>query len=69
MDDVIDPGVGIEVTARVGAPVRAGERVLRVYHRGGRGLGEAAPLLAEAVQIDDAPPVPRPVVVDRVGVS
>ena len=68
MDDVIDPGVGIEVTARVGSPVRAGERVLRVYHRGGRGLGEAAPLLAQAVQIDEAPPVPRPVVVDRVGV-
>jgi pyrimidine-nucleoside phosphorylase len=69
LDDVIDPGVGIEVMARVGAPVRGGERVLRVYHRGGRGLGEAAPLLAEAVRIDDAPPVPRPVVVDRVGVS
>jgi pyrimidine-nucleoside phosphorylase len=69
MDDLIDPGVGIEVTARVGAPVREGERVLRVYHRGGRGLAEAAPLLTEAVQIDDAPPLSRPVVVDRVGVS
>jgi pyrimidine-nucleoside phosphorylase len=66
LDDVIDPGVGIEVMARVGAPVRGGETVLRVHHRGGRGLDDAAPLLAEAVQIDDAPPVPRPVVVDRV---
>ena len=66
LNDVIDPGVGIEVMARVGAPVRGGETVLRVHHRGGRGLDDAAPLLAEAVQIDDAPPVPRPVVVDRV---
>ncbi len=69
LDDVIDPGVGIEVMARVGAPVRDGETVLRVHHRGGRGLGDAVPMLAEAVQIDDAPPVPRPVVVDRVSHS
>jgi len=66
LDDVIDPGVGIEVMARVGAPVRAGETVLRVHHRGGRGLGDAAPMLAEAVRIDDAPPLMGPVVVDRV---
>ncbi len=66
LDDVIDPGVGIEVMAPVGAPVREGETVLRVYHRGGRGLGDAAPLLAEAVLIDEAPPTPRPIVVDRV---
>ena len=66
LDDVIDPGVGIEVMARVGAPVRGGETVLRVHHRGGRGLGDAAPMLAEAVQIDDAPPLMGPVVVDRV---
>ena len=66
LDDVIDPGVGIEVMIRVGAPVRAGDAILSVHHRGGRGLGDAAPMLAEAVQIDDAPPVSRPVVVDRV---
>jgi len=66
LDDVIDPGVGIEVMTRVGAPVRAGETVLRVHHRGGRGLGDAAPMLAEAVRIDDAPPLMGPVVVDRV---
>jgi pyrimidine-nucleoside phosphorylase len=66
LDDVIDPGVGIEVMIRVGAPVRGGETVLRVHHRGGRGLGDAAPMLAEAVQIDDAPPLMGPVVVDRV---
>jgi pyrimidine-nucleoside phosphorylase len=66
LDDVIDPGVGIEVMARVGAPVRGGETVLSVHHRAGRGLSDAAPMLAEAVQIDDAPPLMRPLVVDRV---
>jgi pyrimidine-nucleoside phosphorylase len=69
LDDTIDPGVGIEIMAHVGAPVREGETVLRVHHRRGRGLGDATPLLAEAVQIADAPPSPRPVVVDRVGAS
>ena len=66
LDDVIDPGVGIEVMIRVGAPVRGGETVLSVHHRAGRGLSDAAPMLAEAVQIDDAPPLMRPLVVDRV---
>jgi pyrimidine-nucleoside phosphorylase len=69
LDDIIDPGVGIEVMAHVGAPVREGETVLRVHHRRGRGLGDAAPLLAESVQIGDAPPSRRPIVVDRVGAS
>jgi hypothetical protein len=55
--------------AHVGAPVREGETVLRVHHRRGRGLGDAAPLLAEAVQIGDAPPSRRPIVIDRVGAS
>jgi pyrimidine-nucleoside phosphorylase len=66
LDDAIDPGVGIEVRAPVGTQVAAGEPVLLVHHRGGRGLDHALPLLAEAVQIADAPPSVRPIVVDRV---
>jgi thymidine phosphorylase len=67
LDDVIDPGVGIEVLATVGTEVRAGEPVLLVHHRRGRGLDHALPLLAQAVQIGDAAPGVRPMVVDRVG--
>jgi hypothetical protein len=37
-----------------------------VHHRGGRGLGDAAPLLAAAVQIGDAAPSLRPLVVDQI---
>jgi pyrimidine-nucleoside phosphorylase len=66
LDDVIDPGVGIEVIAPVGAVVREGESVLRLHHRGGRGLEDAVRLLTEAVEIGDAMPSPRPVVIDRV---
>ena len=67
LDDVIDPGVGIEVLAPIGASVRAGDPVLRVHHRGGRGLREAATSLAEAVQVATPPPKPGPLVLERVG--
>ena len=66
LDDAVDPGVGIELLTGVGAGVREGDPVLRVHHRGGRGLGEALPLLADAIQIADAPPSPQAIVVDRV---
>jgi len=67
LDDVIDPGVGIEIVAHVGESVRRGQPVLRVHHRAGHGLREALPLLDRAVQIMDTPPHGRPVVVERVG--
>ncbi len=66
LDDVIDAGVGIEIMAHVGEPVRRGDAVLRVHHRSGRGLADALPLLDRAVQITDTPPMARPVVVERV---
>jgi pyrimidine-nucleoside phosphorylase len=66
IDDVIDPGVGIEVVAHVGAQVSPGDAVLVVRHRAGRGLGEAMALLTDAIRIDDAAPRPRPLVVERI---
>jgi pyrimidine-nucleoside phosphorylase len=63
LDDLVDPAVGIEVTAPPGSEVRSGEPVLVVQHRAGRGLTEAVPLLTAAVQIADVPPVPLPIVV------
>ena len=67
LDDVIDPGVGIEIVAHVGESVRRGQPVLRVHHRAGRGLTDALPLLDRAVQITDSAPPVRPIVVERVG--
>jgi pyrimidine-nucleoside phosphorylase len=66
LDDVIDPGVGIEVFALPGSRVETGEPVLMVHHRGGRGLEHAAPLLTAAVEIGAAAPSLRPLVVDRI---
>ena len=67
LDDVIDPGVGIEIVAHVGESVRRGQPVLRVHHRADRGLSDALPLLDRAVQIADEPSAARPVVVERIG--
>ena len=66
LDDVIDHGVGITVFAPPGTEVRAGDRVMVVRHRGGRGLEAARALLQQAVQVAEASPAARAIVVDRV---
>jgi pyrimidine-nucleoside phosphorylase len=67
LDDVVDPGVGIEVHCPPGTQAREGDPVLMVHHRGGRGLAEAVALLTSAVQIGDAPPTLGPLIVERIG--
>ena len=66
LDDVIDHGVGIRVVAPPGTGVRAGDAVVEIRHRNGRGLDTARVLLRQAVRISDAQPAARPIVVDRV---
>ncbi len=66
LEDVVDPGVGIEVLAHVGDPVTAQDPVLLVRHRAGRGLADALNLLAGAIRIEEVAPDPRPLIVDRV---
>jgi len=53
--DAVDPAVGITIVAPPGAAVTAGDPVLILHHRGGRGLDEALPLLDEAIGIGDGP--------------
>ena len=53
--DAVDPAVGITIVAPPGATVSAGDPVLILHHRGGRGLDEALPLLDEAIGIGDGP--------------
>ena len=53
--DAVDPGAGITIVAPPGATVSAGDPVLILHHRGGRGLDEALPLLDEAIGIGDGP--------------
>ena len=65
LDDVVDPGVGIEVVARPGERVSEGEPVLMLHHRAGAGLPEAQALLAQAIVVADTPPAEAPIVVAR----
>jgi len=64
LNDVVDPGVGIEILAPTGAAVRTGEPVLLARHRDGRGLETATALLASAVRITGAPPAVRPLILE-----
>ena len=66
LEDRVDPAVGIEITACHGVEVRAGETVFLVRHRGGDSLAAAITRLEAAVQIDDAPPMVRPLILERV---
>jgi thymidine phosphorylase len=66
IDDVVDPGVGIEVLAPVGAEVAQGQPVLMLHHRQGRGLAEARRLAGHALVVADGPAAVPPLVVERV---
>jgi pyrimidine-nucleoside phosphorylase len=66
LDDPIDPGVGIEIMATAGTAVRAGDPVLLVRHRDGRGLASATALLDAAVRISETPPPARPLIVETI---
>ena len=66
LDDAVDHGVGIRISAPVGVPVVEGEPVLVVRHRGGRGVDAARPLLERAIAIDDVPPQRPSLVVERI---
>ncbi|WP_309571077.1 thymidine phosphorylase [Deinococcus sp.] len=64
--EAIDHGVGVELLRKPGEAVRAGEAVVRVYHRGGRGLEAATALLAEGLNVGVQAPAPEVLILDRV---
>jgi pyrimidine-nucleoside phosphorylase len=66
VDDLVDHAVGVTVLVTPGETVRAGDRVLEIHHRGGRGLETALALLRDAIQVTDNAPEARPLVVGRV---
>ena len=66
LDAPVDHAVGFVVLAPPGVRVRAGDPIVEIHHRGGRGLADARQLLEHAITIaDDAPPT-RPPVLGRV---
>ena len=62
VDDVIDHGAGIVIGRRRGEAVRAGEAVFELHYNDDRGLAEATALASSAIEIADAPPAFRPLI-------
>ncbi len=66
-DDVIDPGVGLEVCVRLGDTVEVGQPLVQMHHAG-RGVDEARTRLLAAYEIADTDEVKvGPLVIGRVG--
>ena len=55
LGEPVDHGVGAILLARPGETVRAGEPLIELHHRGGRGLEAALALCGGAIVIGDAP--------------
>lgn len=67
VEDAIDPAVGIVVLIERGAPVRAGDPVVECHYRDRRRLEAAVALAERAVEIEDAPRPPVPLIRGAVG--
>jgi pyrimidine-nucleoside phosphorylase len=55
----VDHGVGVVALARPGDRITAGQPLLELHHRGGRGVEAAMALCREAIVIGDTPPKVR----------
>lgn len=64
-DDAIDPAVGIRVLVRPGDAVRPGDGLLEIYYRDPQRLLQATERLAGGCPIVDAPPPPRPLILEE----
>ena len=64
--DPVDHAVGIVARVGIGDQVRAGDPLVELHHRDGRGLAEALTLCAAAVEVGDEPPPARDHVLDHV---
>jgi pyrimidine-nucleoside phosphorylase len=67
VEDAVDHAVGIDVLVKSGDAITAGQPLLELHHRDGRGLDEALALCGDAILIGDQPPlVPRGIILDEV---
>ena len=62
----VDHGVGVITLARPGDRITAGQPLLELHHRGGRGVEAALALCQEAFVIGDAPPPRRDIILGDV---
>ena len=66
VDDVVDPAVGIIITAKPGTPVSAGDAIFDVHYREQAKLDAALALIGRAITIGDEPPQLRAIIVGEV---
>ncbi len=65
-DQAVDPSVGIQLDAKLGAKVAAGDVLARVFTRTKKAGEEIAPRVLSAFTVEDAAPPSEPLVVGRV---
>jgi len=63
--DTIDPAVGFYLDRKVGEAVKASEPLVTVHHNGDARLEDVMRRVRAAYTVGDAPPTPRPLVVER----
>ncbi len=64
IEDAVDPAVGLDISARIGDSVTAGEPLATVHYRTQRGLDEALSILTAAYRIADEEATALPLVLD-----
>jgi pyrimidine-nucleoside phosphorylase len=65
-EDIIDPGVGIIISATVGDPVQKGDAILRLHYRDEARLQAALPLIGDGVTVGPQPRPTKDLIVDEV---
>ncbi|PID39805.1 MAG: thymidine phosphorylase [Proteobacteria bacterium] len=63
-DDVIDPGVGLTMHARLGQQLKAGDRLATLHHRDEAKAEEAAAIVRAACQLGDHPVDPPELILE-----
>ena len=66
-EDPVDPAVGFRVLRKTAERVAAGEPIVEVKHRDGRGLDSCLKRLQAAIVIGDTRPQRPPLVAERLG--
>jgi len=67
--DAVDPAVGFELLAVPGDRVAAGSPLIAIHARNTADADAVRPMLTEALAMADAPPAPRPLILDRLGLA
>jgi len=67
--DPVDPAVGFDLLAVPGDRVTVGAPLIAIHARTAADAAAVRPMLAEALTMTDAPPPPRPLILDRLGLA